>query len=455
MRDFMNGTLAKVAAALLAVPVFVFVPAERGSAAGFAILEQSSEGIGYAFAGAAAGYGDGSEIAFNPAAMAWIPDTHVSANVDLIIPSAEFKNNGSNNPNLGGIALSGSNGPDGGELAAVPSFYVKSELFEGAHFGLGVHSPFGLSTNYDREWVGRYTAVESELRTVSITPAFSFEVTENFAIGGALNVLYTEATLSNAIDFGTIGFGQLGAAQATALGLAPQQNDGFVEVKGDDWSAGFTLGGSYRYGENSKIGLAWKSKIDTDLRGTADFIVPTAAAPLTGTGLFTDTGATAGVTLPESIALSWIHNFSEEWGVLFETQWTNWDRFEELRVQFDGVQPDAVTPEDWDDVWRFSVAMRYSPAPDWTFSAGWTFDEEPIPGANRRTPRIPGNDRNWLALGMKYQLAEQVNLRATYAHLFVKDGDVIASDSVGNNLVGSFDNSVDLVGLGIDYQFNS
>ncbi|MCI5065871.1 outer membrane protein transport protein, partial [bacterium] len=421
-RRILSRTVLPFAATL---PLFLSTPLERAEAAGFAILEQSSEGIGYAFAGAAAGYGDGSEIAFNPAAMAWIPDSHVSANVDLIIPSAEFSNEGSTNTALG-IPLSGSDGPDGGRVAAVPSVYVKAELFEGVHWGLGIHSPFGLATEYDREWVGRYSAVESELTTVSFSPAVSVEVSENFAIGGALNILYADATLSNAIDLGTIGFATLGATNATALGLAPQANDGFVEVEGNDWATGFTLGASYTYGEKSKVGLAWKSRILVDLEGTSNFEVPNAATPLTMTGLFTDAPVSAGVDLPESVSLSWIHNISEEFGLLFETQWTNWERFEELRVQFDSVQPDAVTPEEWEDVWRFSLGARYSPTPQWTFTGGWTFDEEPITGATKRTPRIPGNDRHWLAVGMKYQASERMALRATYAHLFVKDGDVIA-----------------------------
>ncbi|MCB0321640.1 MAG: outer membrane protein transport protein, partial [Bdellovibrionales bacterium] len=264
-------------------------------AGGFAILEQSSEGIGVAYAGSAAGYGDGSEIAYNPAAMAWLPETIVSHSSHFIIPSAEFNNEGSNNPKLGGVPLSGSNGPDAGSVAYVPSVFIAGEFFEDVHLGLGVHSPFGLQTEYDTEWVGRYHAVKSELTTVQITPAISRRFTENFSLGASLNILYADATLTNAIDFGTIGFGQLGPQTATALGLAPQRNDGFASVDGNDWGVGFTLGGAYRYGNDSRVGLAWKTQTQVDLRGSADFTVPSQALALTSTGLFTDQGARAGM----------------------------------------------------------------------------------------------------------------------------------------------------------------
>ena len=428
----------------------------RADAAGFAILEQSAEGIGLAYAGAAAGYGDGSEIAFNPAAMSWLPSsTLASHSSHLIITSAKFSNEGSNNPALGGLPLGGSNGPDGGLVSYVPSVYVTGEPFSGTHVGFGINAPFGLSSEYDSEWVGRYRAIKSELTTIQLTPAVSTKITDNFSIGGSVNVMYADAELSNAIDFGTLAFGQLGSATASALGFSPQGNDGRVEIEGDDWGVGFTLGASYKYGENSKVGIAWRSKTSLELRGEGDFTVPTSAAALNASGAFNDQNAVARTTLPESISVGWQHELNNQWELLAETQWTRWSRFNELRVSFDGLQPDAVEDESWGNVWRYSLGVRWNPCEcdKWNFTTGWTFDEEPIPDAERRSPRIPGNDRNWLAFGANYQSSENLNFKLTYAHLFVKDGDVNIVDSVGNNIRGTFDNQVDLIGLGVDYVF--
>ncbi len=435
-----------------ALPLLSFSPS-NSHAAGFAILEQSAEGIGYAYAGAAAGYGDGSEIAYNPAAMSWLPETIISHSSHLIITSAEFNNEGSSNPMLGGVPLGGSNGPDGGDVNFVPSLYIAGEFFEDVHIGLGVHAPFGLRTDYDREWVGRYHAVTSELKTIQITPAISRKLTDNFSLGASLNAMYAEATLSNAIDFGTIGVGALGPMGAAAAGLAPQMNDGYASVNGNDWGFGFTVGGSYKYGDDSKVGVSWKTQTPIDLKGDADFEVPTAALPLTATGRFVDQTAGASIDLPENVTGSWIHNFSDEFGLLAEVQWTGWSNFEELRIRYDGAQPDTVQDESWDDVWRYSVAVRYSPTEKLDLSLGYTFDEEPIPDTARRTPRIPGNDRNWLAVGLKYRADDDLVFKATYAHLFISDADVSLPDATGNTLVGSFDNAVDLVGVGVDYTF--
>ena len=48
-------------------------------------------------------------------------------------------------------------------------------------FGLGVNAPFGLKTEYDDGWLGRYQALKSEIKTINVNPALSWQVTPNFA----------------------------------------------------------------------------------------------------------------------------------------------------------------------------------------------------------------------------------------------------------------------------------
>ena len=121
----------------------------NASAGGFAILEQSAEGVGYGFAGAAAGYGDGSSIVFNPAALIKLEGTQVTLGAHGIITSADFSNKGSSiAPALGGSPLRGSE-DNGGSGAIVPHLYITHRLNECRAFGLGINAPFGLATEYD------------------------------------------------------------------------------------------------------------------------------------------------------------------------------------------------------------------------------------------------------------------------------------------------------------------
>ena len=83
-------------------------------------------------------------------------------------------------------------------------------------FGLGVNAPFGLVTEYDGSWLGRYQAVKSEVKTINVNPAFSFKPTDNVAIGFGVNWQRIEAEFTNKVNYS----GAL--LQAAALnGIAP------------------------------------------------------------------------------------------------------------------------------------------------------------------------------------------------------------------------------------------
>ncbi len=185
----------------------------------------------------------------------------------VVFPSARFRNQGSTD--LTGQPLSGGGGGNAGSTLAVPNLYYNRQLNDRLHVGLGVSSPFGLSTEYHPTWVGRYHAVKSDLISLNINPAIAWRMTDKLSLGAGINVQYIKAELSNAIDFGAI------FAALSAAGMAPQQNDGFVTFKGDSWSWGYNLGAFYQLTEDTRAGIAYRSHIDPYLaRGCRFFRGP-------------------------------------------------------------------------------------------------------------------------------------------------------------------------------------
>ena len=166
------------------------------AASGFAITENSASGMGNAFAGAAASAEDASTIWFNPAGMMKLQGSQVVVGLHVIHPEASFTNKGSTTAS--GIPLSGGN-DDGGQDALVPNFYWLTGLNERTRFGLGINAPFGLRTEYDDTWVGRYHAVKTELRTLNINPSIAFQANERLALGGGIDILLVNATFTNAM----------------------------------------------------------------------------------------------------------------------------------------------------------------------------------------------------------------------------------------------------------------
>jgi long-chain fatty acid transport protein len=170
-------------------------------AAGFASTEHGTSGLGNAFAGAAALAEDPSTVWFNPAGMTFLEGRQFAAALHVGVPSIEFQNEGSTlSPLVGNGPLSGGDGGDAGDTFLVPNLYYVHSLSEQFTFGLGINAPFGLTTEYDDDWVGRYHAINTELVTVNINPNLAWKINDAVALAFGLNALYFDGELSNAID---------------------------------------------------------------------------------------------------------------------------------------------------------------------------------------------------------------------------------------------------------------
>lgn len=423
-------------------------------ASGFALKEQSGAALGNAFAGATAGAEDISYMFFNPAGLTRHSGTQVISGASLIAPKAEGKD--FEGTTAFGSPITGDQG--GGNVsvtAVVPNFYAMTEINDRMRAGVGINVPFGLETDFNDDWIGRYHALNSELLTININPTLAYKVTSDISIGAGAQIEYIDATLSNAIDFGSIG------AAAGIPGAAPTQQDGFTELEGDDWGFGFTLGALYEPLPGTRLGVGYRSQVTHELEGDTSFELDDAgvgAAISAATGAFVETPASAKVKLPDVLSFGLYHEVTSDWAVMAEAQWTRWSKFQELRIQFDNpAQAESVTEEDWDDVWFGAVGVTYSGFEDTKLRLGYAFDQSPIPDSTR-TPRIPGNDRHWISLGANYAPMPWLVLDAGYTHIFLKDSPVdLSIDDPGGtfrgDLEGEFESSVDIVSVQATVRF--
>src|SRR5450631_1628517 len=182
----------------------------------FALQEQSGSGLGNAFAGGAASAEDASTIFTNPAGMSRLTNTQAVIAGSLICPSAKFSNSASLPAALQPL---GGDGGDAGSCAGVPAAYLAVPINNQWSVGLGVNAPFGLKTEYDSDWLGRFQAVKSKVETLNVNPAVSFKASDMVTIGGGASYQHIRATLSHKVNYaGAIA--QAGQ-QAAAAGQIP------------------------------------------------------------------------------------------------------------------------------------------------------------------------------------------------------------------------------------------
>ncbi len=197
----------KITKSLVGLSVAGALIAMSGNAAAsaFALIEQSS-GLGNAFAGGAAGAEDATTIFFNPAGMSRLKGKQVTVAGSLIQPSAKFSDTGSQvataQTTLGG------NGGDAGSLAFVPNTYMVMEVEPALRVGLGINAPFGLKTDYDPTWAGRFQAITSKIQTVNLNPSLAYQMNDSVSLGLGLNYQRISGDLSSAVNYTALSAGR-------------------------------------------------------------------------------------------------------------------------------------------------------------------------------------------------------------------------------------------------------
>lgn len=432
--------LSPVSLAVLGISVASACSISVVNAAGFQISEQSLSGLGRAFAGAGVAGDDLSDMFYNPGGMFLVEGTQFQAGTTLLDISGTFTNEGSTQRLFTGAGFAtvpaGGMNSDGGDLAIVPHMYYTRDLTDNMKFGLSISAPFGLKTEYDKNWVGRYHALTSDLKTVDINPSVAWQINDSVSLGVGMSIQKADTTLSRAVFQG------------------PGVPDGESVVGGDNIGFGFNVGAMFSPGDRTRVGLGYRSKITQDVDGEL---------VISGTPRDATIPATASVDLPETVYLSVAHEVNDSLSLFGSARWTKWSRFEELRIKFaGGVLPDDVTPENWKDSTTLSIGLAYRMNDRVTLRAGYSSDESPVPGVEFRTPRIPDSDRDWLTLGATFKPKDNMTVDIGYAYLTSDAGELnntvnLVSSSPGaftDTLRGSYkDSSVHMIGAQLRWQF--
>lgn len=413
----------------LATAAAIMGLSSSAAAGGFAIGTQSGSGTGNAFSGGAAVAEDASVAWYNPAAMtALAPGKHVAGALHALKPSFKFQDTGSS----GIFAAPGTgDGGDGGDWAFVPNAFFAMDLGPQWRIGLALNAPFGLQTEYEPGWRGQLVARNSKIKSVNISPSVAYKVSDAVSIGAGVNVQKLDAKLSSFSGVAALGD---------------------VTLDADDMGYGFNLGLAVQASRSVRFGLTYRSSIKYELEGSARFSGPAGAA-FSGP-------VRADVRVPESVSASVFGVVSPRWELMGDITWTRWSRLQQLNVL--RTAPTAGGPAGslltalafrWDDTWRFGLGANYRLSDQTKLRFGVAYDRTPTNDATR-TPRLPDQDRRWIAAGVQYRVSRAGVLEIGYAHEFVRDANVnVSAPPAPGALIGRFEDKVDILSIQYSHAF--
>jgi long-chain fatty acid transport protein len=423
--------------ALLVSAIGVLLGTSPGSAsaAGFQLMEQNASGLGNAYAGQAAAAEDASAIYFNPAGLTRIPRGQVVGALNLVKPSSTFSNNGSCTPYIGtGVGTStcpfgpngnlgygaGGTGGDAGDWSIVPNAYLSWEVLPSTGWlGIGVNAPFGLKTEWDSDWVGRFQAIKSEVQTININPTVAWKINNMFAVGAGFSAQHLDAELTQAVSYRAVA---LATGSGAIIAGTPAGSEGVFKLSADDWAWGWNAGVMVHFSPATRLGVSYRSRIKFAVAGEATF--GSRPASLSAVPNIADGNIKADVELPDTVSVAVAHQLHPQLQLLVDYTWTRWDSIQDLTVvrtsgPLRGQTLTSVALH-FKNSWRVGLGANYQLTPQWKLRGGFAFDKSPVQDAFR-TPRLPDEDRTWLAAGAQWAFAPNVALDFGLAYIFVKD----------------------------------
>lgn len=391
------------------------IPAGRAFAAGFALYEGSARGnaLGGALIARA---DDASAVYYNPAGITQLPGTQIVSGMNLITPSNKiyFYENGEDSQ----LKRNWFYPPYG---------YLTRQLSDKLWFGIGMFARFGLGTEYEENWPGRYNSYNAVVKGVEINPNLAWKFNDCFSLAAGLSLMRLDVKLEQMIPIFNVN----------------------SSLKGHSYSWGFNLAAHYKPREWVSFGFLYRSKVKHNLEGRADFTTSSFLRKAFPNGTIN-----ADVMLPDEYFLGVAFKPIDRLSIEFDAILTRWNTFNHLTVNFDeGIagMGSVTKQKDWHDVWRYQIGVEYALTRMVDLRLGYTYDNEPIP-AGGVDYLVPSYDRQLFSCGFGLHWGPW-STDFSYTYLRSKNRNFEARPIDGVPKSRLHDGDCYIIGAGIGYKF--
>src|SRR6185312_909967 len=383
-----GGVMWRVLGAAAALGALAAAPMH---AAGFSIFEQGTKSMGMAGAFTAQA-DDPSALFYNAGGLAFVTQRDFSVGVTYIKGlKADFHGA---NPFPG----DGYSAQQKKLSEFPPHVYYVQPLSSTWKLGLGVETPFGLTTEWDNknQFAGRFLSTKAALRAFDINPTLGWQATPNFGIGFGGIARVSDVELNRNIPVNN-PFTQT-IVDAASLKLKGDFKEGY----------GFNAGILWKATPELSFGLSYRSKITVDYTGDAR-LTPIStgnpqldAAIAAGLPLNTNLPVKTSIHFPDEASFGVAYSFTPSFLVEADANSTGWSSFKDVPITFTGGAgnslPSTVLPQNWKDVYNYRLGLRWQASQTSQWRLGYVFDETPQPEEGV-SPLLPDADRNGYCIG--------------------------------------------------------
>lgn len=389
-----------------AVLLTAICTATSAHGSGFGIFTQGASALGQADA-VVAHTDEPSAIFFNPALLNKLPGTQIEVGTTLLFPSRDFKS-----------SANGATASTEDSLYYPSTFYVSHAFNDKISAGLGIFNPFGLGTEWNGNWEGRYLATKSTIETYNFNPVVSYRLTPALSFAAGLDVIYLDASLEQ-------------------IHFPSNANQKF---KGDGTGFGYNLGLAYDAGHGISAGVSYRSEVEIDIDGDFSLAVPGVPSM----------SAKTSITLPRQLLAGLAYQATERLTLESGFRWEDWRSYKELKLEVEG-QPTTTIPKNWHDTFAVNVGGKYRLNDTFTLLGGYLYGWNPVPD-DTFEPAVPDSNTHLFCVGtdMKFN---QFKLAVSYAYQLQEErskNNAAGGAPIAN---GTYNSDIHLLGLSFVYKF--
>jgi long-chain fatty acid transport protein len=395
-------TLASTALALAA-------GAQTVRGAGFAIYETSARG--FAVGNANVGRNnDASALYSNPAAITRLDGTQVTAGLSFIAPAIDVTTHvpdSVTHPSDIGTKDTSMND----YVQPVPHLYATRRITENLAAGLAVFVPYGLKSDFDPGWAGRYNNYLTDITTIDITPTVAYRIIKDKPWAKSVSIALGAQILYADVDLRRVLPDYLAADPLTAA-LADKQ----LILQGHTWEYGYSAAVQWEINDKIALGLVYRSGFKLGFDSATEEIV--GAVPKHG-------GARGKINLPDSWAFGINYSPIPDLDLGLQLLRTGWSDYDKLEIHVPTLNRTSIKEKNWRDVWRYSLGAEYRVSDKIALRAGFVVDKDPVNG-DYADYMVPSNDRLIGSIGLGWSISELVTVDFAYGYLTIKSTHINA-----------------------------
>lgn len=313
--------------------------------------------------------------------------------------------------------------------------------------GVGITTPFGQSSVWDKEDIFRYSAPYfAEMKLVNVNPVMASRLNERLSVAAGVDVYWSSLDLKQVFPWRMVTGN-------------PAMPDGEIRMQGDGLGAGANAAVTFRPAAGHTVALTYRSPVTVNYEGDTEFEgFPPGGEVL---GLSSKSDFDTSIEFPAVAALGYAIRLTDTVRVEADVEWVQFSTYDTLDLDAGPnnmllQSPGSMNPmapvsvaQDWEDAWTYGVGGEWDIRKDVTLRAGYIRLESPVP-EETLAPTLPDTDRHVLSIGAGlHRNGHRLDL--AYGYSVIGDRDVVVNRNPA--YAGNYEPSSHLVSVSYGRSF--